>query len=58
MASKQEAQKTTTACPDCGRRIVLKGVPQVGRRFTCIYCGAELKIVKADPVQLGRAYAA
>jgi hypothetical protein len=30
----------------------------LGQRFTCIHCGAELKIVKTEPVRLGRAYAA
>jgi hypothetical protein len=30
----------------------------LGRRFTCIHCGAELKVVKTEPLKLGRAYTA
>ena len=58
MATKNEAEKTVTACPDCGQRIALKGKVERGRRFACTHCGAELKIVKTEPLKLGRAYAA
>jgi lysine biosynthesis protein LysW len=58
MVTKNEPQKAITACPDCGQRIALKGKVEPGRRFTCIHCGVELKVVKAEPLKLGRAYAA
>jgi lysine biosynthesis protein LysW len=58
MAAKNEPQKVVTACPDCGQSIALKGKTEPGRRFTCIHCGAELKVVKANPLKLGMAYGA
>jgi lysine biosynthesis protein LysW len=58
MATKNEPQKAVTVCPDCGQRIALKGKPEFGRRFTCIHCGADLKVVRTEPLKLGRAYAA
>jgi len=58
MVTENEPQKAVTACPDCGQRIALKGKTELGRRFTCTHCGAELKVVKTEPLKLGRAYTA
>ena len=58
MVAKNERQKAVTSCPDCGQRIALKGRSELGRRFTCMRCGAELKVVKTEPLRLGRTYAA
>jgi lysine biosynthesis protein LysW len=57
MVAKNASEKTVTACPDCGQRIALKGIVGPGRRFVCTHCGAELKVVKTEPLKLGRGYA-
>ena len=56
MTSQDEPHKAVTACPDCGHRIALKGKPELGRRVACAHCGAELKVIKTDPLKLGKAY--
>ena len=58
MTSTGEPQKTLTACPECRQKIALSGRVERGRRVACIHCGAELKVVKTDPLKLGLAYAA
>ena len=58
MATRDESQKAVTTCPECGQRIALKGKADLGRRFACMHCGAELKVVKTEPLKLGMVYAA
>jgi lysine biosynthesis protein LysW len=58
MSTTDGSQKALTACPDCGQKIAVKGRAGLGRRFTCIHCGAELKVVHVGPLKLGRAYVA
>jgi len=50
--------RVTVACPDCGHRIAFRGKADLGRRFTCSRCGAELKVVKTEPPKLDKAYRA
>ncbi|MBL7200684.1 MAG: lysine biosynthesis protein LysW [Anaerolineae bacterium] len=45
-----------TACPDCGHRIALKGRAELGRRLTCLHCGAELKVTGTEPLKVARAF--
>lgn len=55
VTTRTESQRAVTACPDCGQKIALKGKAEPGRRFTCIQCGAELKVEQREPLKLGRA---
>ena len=56
MAAKDESQKTAAVCPACGQKIVLKGRVEVNRRLVCIHCGTDLRVLKTEPVKLGKAY--
>jgi lysine biosynthesis protein LysW len=58
MTAKSEPQKTATACPECRQRIALRGKVELGRRLACAHCGAELKVIKTEPLRLGMAYGA
>lgn len=53
MDTKGPSQKTFTSCPVCGQKIAIRGEPGTDRRFACTHCGAELKVVKTDPLRLG-----
>ena len=39
-------------CPECDGTIVLNPTPQVGKRFTCPHCDADLEIISVDPVEV------
>jgi len=58
MDTKGQSQKTFTSCPVCGQRIAIKGEPGTARRFACTHCGAELKVINADPLKLGTVHRA
>ena len=47
--------RTRTAivtCPDCGEKINLRGIIQVGHRVICPNCEADLEVVALYPVEL------
>jgi alpha-aminoadipate carrier protein LysW len=49
--------KTVTAdCPDCGRKITLRGTLVIGQEVICPHCEAELEVIDTDPVELDWAY--
>jgi DNA-directed RNA polymerase subunit RPC12/RpoP len=56
MAAQGKSQKTVTVCPACGQRIVLRGSVEANRRLVCSHCGTDLKVLKTEPVKLGKAY--
>jgi lysine biosynthesis protein LysW len=43
-------------CPDCDEKIVLNPKPQIGKRFKCSNCDAELEVIGTDPLELDWAY--
>jgi len=43
-------------CIDCDQPIKLDYQPVKGEIITCSSCGADLKVVSADPVELDWAY--
>lgn len=53
MDTKGELKKVFTSCPECGQKIAIRGEPGTDRRFACAHCGAELKVVRTDPLSLG-----
>ena len=44
------------ACPDCGDRMAFTGKVKLFQRVVCPNCGAELEVVKTEPVELEWAY--
>ena len=44
-----------TECPVCGSEIVLEGKYQKNEIIDCETCGAELEIIKLDPLTLEEA---
>jgi lysine biosynthesis protein LysW len=54
--STQNETKTFTTCPSCGQRIGLRGKVELGRRIVCTHCVVELKVAKAAPLTLSKAY--
>ena len=52
-ASHQTRKQTAVVtCPDCGAKIVVKGLIQIGRGVRCENCEAELEVVNLAPVQV------
>jgi hypothetical protein len=47
-----EAETAIVICPDCGERLVLRGVLQLGTQIWCRNCEAELEIVNLEPVEV------
>ena len=43
-------------CPDCGNRIKLWPLINVGEELVCPFCEADLEVVSLDPVELDWAY--
>jgi lysine biosynthesis protein LysW len=56
MGVRNERHRVVTACPDCGQRIALNRTPKLGQRLVCTHCGTELKVVKAQPLELAKAF--
>jgi lysine biosynthesis protein LysW len=58
MTSKTDAslaarRRTAIAtCPDCGEKINLMGVVQIGTRVFCSNCEANLEVIATLPVEL------
>jgi len=52
-ASRQARTPTAiVTCPDCGEKIILKGIIHVGLGVPCPNCEAELEVVQMMPVEL------
>ena len=44
------------ACPGCGDRLAFMGKVKLFQRVVCSNCGAELEVVKTEPVELEWTY--
>ncbi len=44
------------ACPDCGDLLAFTGKTKLFQRVVCPNCGAELEVVRTEPVELEWAY--
>jgi len=49
---KTRTQTAIVTCPDCGDKIVLKGLIHVGRQVLCESCEAKLEVVSMTPVKV------
>ena len=47
-----EIQTAIVTCPDCGEKIMLKGIIQIGQKVFCRNCEADLEVVDLYPVEL------
>jgi lysine biosynthesis protein LysW len=45
-------QTAIVTCPDCGEKLVLYGVLQIGVRVWCQNCEVELEVVNLAPVKV------
>jgi alpha-aminoadipate/glutamate carrier protein LysW len=50
------AQVVSAKCPDCQTTIRFDEVPGLGSLVTCPECGAELEVVRKNPLELDWAY--
>jgi alpha-aminoadipate carrier protein LysW len=53
---KRRGNVTIVFCIECDQPIKLECRPVKGEIITCSSCGADLKVVSADPVELDWAY--
>jgi lysine biosynthesis protein LysW len=49
---KTQTQAAIVTCPDCGEKIVLTGLIQIGLGVRCENCEAELQVVNLAPVEV------
>jgi lysine biosynthesis protein LysW len=49
---RTEAEIAIVTCPDCGEKLVLQGILEVGVRIWCQNCEAELEVVNLAPVEV------
>ena len=54
--SQMPAQSVTSACPDCGEEITLRGTLRIGQELVCPHCDAELEVVEIEPLELDWAF--
>ena len=47
---------TAAVCPDCDESIRVPGKPQLGQRFVCQSCSAELEVINLEPIELDWAF--
>ena len=43
-------------CLDCEQKITLESTPDVGNTLCCPICGAEMEVVKIEPIELDWTY--
>jgi lysine biosynthesis protein LysW len=46
------AQTAIVTCPDCGERILLRGVLHLGLLLSCPKCELQLEVVNMAPVEV------
>jgi hypothetical protein len=49
---RKEAETAIVTCPDCGEKLVLQGVLQIGATMWCRNCETELEVVNLVPVEV------
>lgn len=50
--AQTRSETAIVTCPDCGEKIVLKGLIHLGLEVYCENCEAELAVVNLAPVEV------